>query len=148
MHPTHTNSYITRQPRSTSQPPRVSLSLARSLFRSRSLYLFSPPGRAYPRTSRSFICLSSSRILSAAFNPFHILRRGRSYRDRISSSNFPFVRAESQSNNHLRALHSYLTRRESRFYTALPLPSSALRFFPPTRSWMAMPLDSVACKRT
>ena len=45
------------------------------------------------------------------------------YHDRISPSKFPLVRAGSQSNNHLRALHSYLTRRGSRFYTA---PTSSL----------------------
>lgn len=46
------------------------------------------------------------------------------YHDRISPSKLPLVRAGSQSNNHLRALHSYLTRRGSRFYTA---PTSPLR---------------------
>ena len=45
------------------------------------------------------------------------------YHDRISPSKFPLVRAGSQSNNHLRALHSYLTRRGSRFYTAPASPS-------------------------
>lgn len=64
-------------------------------------------------------------------------------RNRISPSNFPLVRAESQSNNHLRALHSYLTRRGSRFYTP---PSLFLRpsrsFLPLTCPRMAMPLGS------
>lgn len=90
------------------------------------------------------------------------------YHDRISPSKFPLVRAGSQSNNHLRALHSYLTRRGSRANLSLYLcPSQifssrlrssstsslflSLRSIPFaslwTRWWMIMGLAR-PCKRT
>ena len=78
------------------------------------LLLFSP-FLAFPRHPPSL--LLSTPIYSSPF-PEHSLDHEHRYHDRISPSKFPLVRAGSQSNNHLRALHSYLTRRGSRFYTA------------------------------
>lgn len=85
--------------------------------------------------SRSFIC--PSLFLPTGRNPFAFplvpSAEDLSYRDRISPSNFPLVRAESQSNNHLRALHSYLTRRGSRSYTP------PCRRYPPATPFSSSP---------
>lgn len=87
---------------------------------------------AYDAT-RSFSRSSfSSRLSTPSFSPLSPFLLSlpndheHRYHDRISPSKFPLVRAGSQSNNHLRALHSYLTRRGSRFYTA---PTSPLRLY-------------------
>lgn len=102
------------------------------------LLLLFAPFLAFPRHPPSL--LLSTPVYSSPF-PEHSLDHEHRYHDRISPSKFPLVRAGSQSNNHLRALHSYLTRRGSRFYTAptsfllpyvlyfyLPLLLSCFRF--------------------
>ena len=84
-----------------------------------SLYLLSSPVPMYPEVGESFFymlafplpALASPSRSPPPSSPLHL-----SYRDRISPSNFPLVHAESQSNNHLRVLHSYLTRRGSSSY--------------------------------